>query len=64
MTIDEARGLAAQAWCHGRNRHTVMDPDLCESFAEILVKAVNDALQGKGKYSSVKQVDFYGQVIG
>jgi hypothetical protein len=37
MTRDEARQLAAQAWCHPKTSHKVMDTDLCEAFADILV---------------------------
>ena len=28
--------LAAQAWCYPATRHTLMDNDLCEAFADIL----------------------------
>lgn len=31
-----ARMTAARAWCSDRCQHKVLDPDLCESFAEVL----------------------------
>lgn len=37
MTREDARQLAAQAWCHPKTSHKVMDHDLCEAFADILV---------------------------
>jgi hypothetical protein len=39
MTIEEARMLAAQAWC--KLPHKVMDTCLCEEFAKILMEQVN-----------------------
>ena len=33
---DHALRKAAQAWCTDTTRHKVMDPDLCEAFAEII----------------------------
>lgn len=33
-----AREQAAQAWCAETTKHKVMDTDLAEAFAEILVK--------------------------
>lgn len=33
-----ARELAAQAWCKEETKHTDMDVNLAEAFAEILVK--------------------------
>ena len=50
MTIDECRGLAAQAWCTKENENTVMDTDLAEAFAHILQKQINDTLD------NVKQI--------
>ena len=38
MASDIARQLAAQAWCKPGTRRKIMDPDLCEAFAEILDK--------------------------
>ena len=34
--LDQARMLAAQAWCQDSTKHKVMDPVLCEAFARIL----------------------------
>ena len=44
MTIEEARGLAAQAWCSETTRFTEMDVDLAEEFAKILIREVDSAL--------------------
>lgn len=41
MGIEEARQLAAQAWCKESTRSKVMDPALAEEFAKILVKQSN-----------------------
>ena len=43
MTMDKARELAVQAWCHPINQNKVMDTDLAETFAEILVVQVEVA---------------------
>ncbi len=40
MTLEEARGLAAQAWCTEVNQHKVMDVDLACAFADILHREV------------------------
>ena len=45
MTIEEARGLAAQAWCKETARHKVMDVDLAEEFAKILQREAKEAGQ-------------------
>jgi len=37
-----ARELAAQAWCKEETKHTDMDVNLAEAFAEILVKEMYD----------------------
>lgn len=37
MDIEEARGWAAQAWCTKENENKVMDVELAEAFASILV---------------------------
>lgn len=36
MTIEEARQLAAQAWCKPNTSRKVMDVELAEAFANIL----------------------------
>ena len=41
MTIEEARGIAAKAWCHSNNRRRILDPGLCEAFAEIILDEVS-----------------------
>ena len=38
MNIDEARQLAAQAWCTEETKHIEMDVRLAEAFAQIIVK--------------------------
>lgn len=38
MTIAQARGIAAQAWCHPTTSHLVMEGDLAEQFAQTLMK--------------------------
>ena len=45
LSLEEARGFAAQAWCAERTSSTVMDGDLAEEFAEILVNKVNEAVR-------------------
>ena len=37
MNIEEARGLAAQAWCTPETETIEMDTRLAEAFAEILL---------------------------
>ena len=39
MELAKARELAAQAWCTPENESKIMDTELAEAFAEILVKA-------------------------
>lgn len=41
--MDWARQKAAQAWCTDENKHTVMDTNLAEAFAHILVDATSKA---------------------
>ena len=36
MSIESARGRAAQAWCTDKTSGKVMDAELCEEFAKIL----------------------------
>jgi len=45
MQLDEARGFAAHAWCEDANSGKVLDVDLAESFAHILMTRVNEAVQ-------------------
>ena len=40
MTPEQARGLAAQAWCTPATQRIEMDADLVQAFADILSKAV------------------------
>lgn len=40
-TIEECRGLAAQAWCTGGTMYTPMDVVLAEAFAQILFRELN-----------------------
>jgi hypothetical protein len=42
MTIEEARGFAATAWCTPETEHIQMDTRLAEAFAKILMEHVND----------------------
>ena len=41
MTIEEARGLAAQAWCTPQTQAIEMDVRLAEAFADILKREVD-----------------------
>lgn len=51
MTMEEARGLVATAWCDEPNRHTVMDTNLAESFAKILKREIEKAeMQKRPEY--------------
>jgi len=38
MTKEEARGIAATAWCQPETEGKTMDPELAESFADILIE--------------------------
>lgn len=40
MKIEEARGIAAQAWCHPKCSDKVMDPVLAEAVAEKIMETV------------------------
>lgn len=40
MLLDEARGIAAKIWCLPNNRRRVMDAQLCEDFANLLIDEV------------------------
>lgn len=40
MDIETARGIAARAWCEPSTSGTVMDVELAEEFAKILVNLV------------------------
>ncbi len=40
LTMDEARGIAAGIWCRTNNKRKVMDPQLCEDIADVLVDEV------------------------
>jgi len=42
MLIEEALQLAAKAWCDKRTEHLVMQPELAQVFAEILVRETED----------------------
>ncbi len=37
LTMDEARGIAAGVWTRANQRRKIMDPQLCEDFADVLV---------------------------
>lgn len=43
MQIDEARGIAAKVWLLQNHRRKVMDKELLESFANILLDEVEKA---------------------
>lgn len=40
LTIDEARGLAAKVWTRPNSRRKVLDAQLCEEFANVLVDEI------------------------
>lgn len=42
--IQKARAIAALAWCQPETGDKVMDPILCEEFAKILLREVNEAV--------------------
>jgi hypothetical protein len=44
MTVEKARKLVAQAWCHPRCRKDIMNVRLAETFAEILLHEVNSRI--------------------
>jgi hypothetical protein len=39
MTIEEIRGAVARGWCHPKNAHKVMDPDLALAISDEVYKA-------------------------
>lgn len=41
ITLERARGMAAQAWCTSENENKVMDSELCEAFAQIMMQIGN-----------------------
>ena len=47
--IRRARELAAQAWCQPSTSRFVMQPELCEAFAQILARHMLQAPGDKGK---------------
>jgi len=47
MKIEEAREWVAQCWCSEENKTKVMDVDLAESFAQLLMARVNEAIESK-----------------
>jgi hypothetical protein len=44
VTYEEALQLAATAWCGEKTSGKVMDPELAEEFAKILMRVANDGL--------------------
>lgn len=44
MQLSEARGFAAQCWTEPKNSRKVMDTDLAESFARMLVARTDEAV--------------------
>jgi hypothetical protein len=38
MTIEQAREIAAQCWCEKTTIHCVVQPEVAEAFAAVLVK--------------------------
>ena len=43
LTMDEARGIAARIWTRTNNKRKLMDVQLCEDFADVLVDEVTKA---------------------
>ena len=56
MDREEALGLAAQAWCTDKTSGKVMDTDLVEAFADILLSHI-DTLKRESVSELVKQVN-------
>ncbi|SRR5258706_12891092 len=64
MTIERARELAAAAWCDERNSKTIMDYNLAESFARILVKEdIFNKLKNSQEFVSYWHDVIVGQII-
>ena len=40
LTMDEARGIAARIWTRTNNKRKLMDAQICEDFADVLVDEV------------------------
>lgn len=41
LTMDEARGIAAGIWTRTNNKRKIMDPQLCEDIADVLVDEIS-----------------------
>lgn len=63
MTLEEAQGLAAQVWCKGPNMHKVMDVDLAEGFAEVLMKQVANLEQSRNNWKQIAKNLGKGQAL-
>jgi len=54
MTKEQAREKAAQAWCKDKTSNKVLDVDLVEAFAEIIMEVYqqgcNETINGIGMY--------------
>lgn len=44
MDMKTARGFAAQAWCEKSTENKVMDADLADAFAGILIRRIDEAI--------------------
>jgi len=43
LTLDEARGIAAQIWCKPNYRRSVLDPIMCDDIANLLIDELTKA---------------------
>jgi hypothetical protein len=57
MTIEEARGLAASAWCKNKTSRKIMDPDLCEEFALIIIAQDRESREVQWQESTQRRGD-------
>jgi hypothetical protein len=62
MTIEEARELAAGCWCDHRTSILIMDTNLAEVFAELLMRVTNKE-EKEEKIQVVKDSNFSNIVI-
>ncbi len=55
LTMDEARGIAATIWTRSNNKRKVMDPQLCEDIADVLVDEVSKVNLDPKELDSLKE---------
>ena len=54
LTMDEARGIAARIWTRSNHKRKIMDPQLCEDIADVLVDEVMKVTLNQSVNNSLK----------